>query len=107
VVPFLQARGIQPYGDWFLLTPDAVDVGESASVEDMPAGFDAAGANVRRIPEFNFPRRELVERLRRDHLNRIFRGRLVDMHRTGAIETVVVKLETSGSKLLLARRCRG
>ncbi len=102
VVPFLQAKGIQPYGEWFLLTPDAVEMGLSASAENLPAGFDAGGAHVRRVPELNFPRRGLVERLGRDHLNRIVRGRIVEVSGAGTIDTVLVELEMPGAKQLLA-----
>jgi glycine/D-amino acid oxidase-like deaminating enzyme len=102
VVPFLQARGIQPYGDWFLLTPDALEVGERASAENLPAGFDAGGTHVRRLYELNFPRRGLIERLGRDHLNRIVRGRIVGVHGAGTIETVLVELEMSRANLLFA-----
>lgn len=102
VVPFLQARGIQPYGDWFLLMPDDVEVGESASAENLPAGFEAGGTHVRRLHELNFPRRGLIERLGRDHLNRIVRGRIVGVHGAGTIETVLVELEMSGANLLFA-----
>ena len=102
VVPFLQARGIEPYGEWFLITPDAVEVGLSVSAENLPAGFDTGGTHVRRVPELNFPRRRLVERLGRDHLSRIVRGRIVEVRGAGTIDTVLVELEMTGAKLLLA-----
>jgi hypothetical protein len=100
-MPFLRARGLRPYGDWFLITPDDVQLGESATAENLPAGFDAGGAQVRRLPEFNFPRRQLVERLRRDHLDRIVRGRIVEVRGAGTIDIMSVELAASGAKLVL------
>ena len=102
VVPFLRGKGIQPYGEWFLLTPDAVEVGESVSAENLPAGFDAGGTHVRRLRELNFPKRALVERLGHDHANRIVRGRIAEVRGAGSIDRVLVEPEISGAKLVFA-----
>jgi glycine/D-amino acid oxidase-like deaminating enzyme len=102
VLPSLRARGIEPYGEWFLLTPDEVTVGESASAGSLPAGIDPGGANVRRLPELNFPKRRLVESLARHHRNRVVRGQVTGVRGTGAIATVQVHLAVSGANLMLA-----
>jgi glycine/D-amino acid oxidase-like deaminating enzyme len=102
VLPHLRARGIQPYGDWFLLTPDDVEVGERASSSILPRGMDPGAARIRRLPELNFPKRTLVEALGRDHLDRILRATAIHMSGTGAIETVEVRPHGSDRKLLFA-----
>ncbi len=102
VLPFLRARGIEPYGQWFLLTPDEVTVGESAEAGSLPAGLDAGGAYVRRLSELNFPKRRLLESLARDHRDRVVRGEVIGVQGTGAIDTVQIQSAVSGAKLLVA-----
>jgi glycine/D-amino acid oxidase-like deaminating enzyme len=102
VLPFLRARGIEPYGEWFLLTPDVVTVGERASADSLPVGLDPGEANIRRLPELNFPKRRLLESLARHHLNRVVRGRVTGVNGTDAIDTVQIQLAVSGAKLRLA-----
>ncbi len=102
VLPFLRARGIEPYGEWFLLAPDEMQVGETASADSLPAGFDTGGAHVWRLHELNFPRRRLVESLVHDHLGRLFFGRVTGVKGTGAIDTVQIRLSASGEELLFA-----
>jgi glycine/D-amino acid oxidase-like deaminating enzyme len=102
VLPFLRARGIEPYGQWFLLTPEEATVGESASAGSLPPGFDSGGAHVRRLPELNFPKRRLLESLARDHRDRVVRGEVTEVHGTGVIDTVQIQSAVSGAKLLLA-----
>jgi glycine/D-amino acid oxidase-like deaminating enzyme len=102
VVPFLQARGIQPYGEWFLLTPDEMQVGESVSADSLPTGFDPGAGHVQRLDELNFPKRRLLESLARDHLHRVVRGRVTGVRGKGAIDTVQIQLAATGEELLLA-----
>jgi glycine/D-amino acid oxidase-like deaminating enzyme len=102
VLPFLRARAIEPYGEWFLLAPDEVQVGESASADSLRAGLDLGAAHVRRLNELNFPKRRLVESLALDHLGRIVCGRVTAVRGTRAIDTVRVRPAASGEELLFA-----
>lgn len=101
VLPFLTERGIVPYGDWFLLSPDEEAVGEPATAGSLPPGFTAGGAHVRRLAELNFPKRQLVWALGSRHRDRIVRGRVAGWHGSRAIESIEVEL-ASGDQITFA-----
>jgi glycine/D-amino acid oxidase-like deaminating enzyme len=102
VLPFLRARGIQTYGEWFLLAPDEMTVGERVTAGSLPVGLDPGTAHIRRLAELNFPKRRLLESLARDHLGRVIRGQVKEMRATHGIDTVQVQLAATGEELVFA-----
>jgi hypothetical protein len=101
VLPLLQARGLQIYGDdqWFAVAPPGPLAAlrqawtahgyeyEEVTADALPSGFQegelfrsGAPTQVIRLKEYNFPKRQLV-RLLSEHLHdRIIRGEVVAFH---------------------------
>lgn len=102
VLPFLRARGLEPYGEWFLLARDDMAVGQRVPAGGMPDGFDPGAAQVWRIPELNFPKRRLVESLAREHASRVVRGRIIELRGMAGIEAVQVQLAATKEAVVFA-----
>jgi glycine/D-amino acid oxidase-like deaminating enzyme len=122
---FARRRGVQLYGQdqWYLFAPGAAfeQVRQAwdalqhpyqvLSSSVLPAGFrssslfdDGADTRVIGLRGFNFPKRQLVRFLSDNHLNKIMRGSISDVHCTRdadvlGIADVAVQLQASGETL--------
>ena len=93
VLPSLQRLRVETYGDWFLLSPEEVEVGTPASADSLPPGFDPGRAHLRRLAELNFPKQRLIAALHGRYRERIVRGRAADWRGSGSIESVEVEID--------------
>jgi hypothetical protein len=102
VLPSLQRLGVETYGDWFLFSPEEVEVGTAASADSLPPGFDPGGARLRRLAELNLPMQRLIAALHLRYRDRIVRSRPAAWRGSGSIESVEVETSSGRSRLTFA-----
>lgn len=90
VLPELAQRGVRHYGEWFAIAPPGSPPDDPAA--PPPSGLDLRGGTVRRLPEVNVDRRELVAAYAGGLEQRIVRGTVSAVQRRPSGEVVAVEV---------------
>lgn len=105
VQPYLQARGLEPTGDWALIPPPDMPMFDGLLAAKLPSGFAAPpGLKAVGLPDRSVPKRRLVEILSQGHRGRILRGHATPRSSGERVDAVSVRLPAGGEEAVLSTK---